>query len=206
MGVTAATRRGVTLSNRKPRHNQPPTETMGKLNIAHHRSYYPYRSDNIERFKRDEEARQKENREEGRMRFADPEARLDLLRGRSGSKKARKKDEDKIPEPQPVPTLQSISISSGHINPFAEIEQISEDLPEEKRMKDLSWKAVADPLASINSQLLSRTYTSTSSSSSAPRIQAPANTTEARIHRESSGQAQAMERIRKRSERKNVKP
>ena len=28
--------------------------TMGKLNIAHHKSYHPYRLDNIERVRRDE--------------------------------------------------------------------------------------------------------------------------------------------------------
>ncbi|KIJ56196.1 hypothetical protein M422DRAFT_23529 [Sphaerobolus stellatus SS14] len=219
---------------------------MGKLNIAHHKSYHPYRLDNIERVKRDEEeARQKEDREEGRMRLADSEARLDLLRGRSGSKKLKRKDEDEIPEPQPVPVLQSISTSSGHINLFADIEQQTmsaaltrsrelarkntkpeeekgvrlaptekelnpwysgkgskvEDLPEEKRMKDLSWKAVADPLASINSQL-SRTYASMPSSSAARRIQAPANTTEARIQRESSERARAMELIRRKKREK----
>jgi hypothetical protein len=29
---------------------------MGKLNIAHHKSYHPYRLDNIERVSRDEAA------------------------------------------------------------------------------------------------------------------------------------------------------
>ena len=29
---------------------------MGKLNIAHHKSYHPYRLDNIERVRRDEAA------------------------------------------------------------------------------------------------------------------------------------------------------
>ena len=44
---------------------------MGKLNIAHHKSYHPYRRDNIERVRRDEEAaRQKEAAEEGRMLLA----------------------------------------------------------------------------------------------------------------------------------------
>ncbi len=31
---------------------------MGKLNIAHHKSYHPYRLDNIERVRRDEAAAQ----------------------------------------------------------------------------------------------------------------------------------------------------
>lgn len=44
---------------------------MGKLNIAHHKSYHPYRLDNIERVRRDEEEAQlKEAKEEGRMALA----------------------------------------------------------------------------------------------------------------------------------------
>ena len=44
---------------------------MGKLNIAHHKSYHPYRRDNIERVRRDEEeARLAEEGREGRMRVA----------------------------------------------------------------------------------------------------------------------------------------
>jgi hypothetical protein len=44
---------------------------MGRLVIAHHKSYHPYRRDNIERVKRDEEeARLKEEKEEGRMMLA----------------------------------------------------------------------------------------------------------------------------------------
>lgn len=44
---------------------------MGKLNIAHHKSYHPYRRDNIEKVRKDEEeAKQKEAREEGRMMLA----------------------------------------------------------------------------------------------------------------------------------------
>ncbi|KAI0653857.1 hypothetical protein C8Q70DRAFT_1048280 [Cubamyces menziesii] len=58
---------------------------MGKLNIAHHKSYHPYRRDNIERVRRDEEeARLREAVEEGRMMLADSEARMDLLRQRAG--------------------------------------------------------------------------------------------------------------------------
>ena len=45
--------------------------TMGKLNIAHHKSYHPYRADNIARVRKDEEeAKEKEAREEGRMMLA----------------------------------------------------------------------------------------------------------------------------------------
>jgi predicted methyltransferase MtxX (methanogen marker protein 4) len=44
---------------------------MGKLNIAHHKSYHPYRADNIERVRRDEEeARLKEAIEDGRASLA----------------------------------------------------------------------------------------------------------------------------------------
>ena len=44
---------------------------MGKLNIAHHKSYHPYRRDNIEKVRKDEEeARMKEAQEEGRMMLA----------------------------------------------------------------------------------------------------------------------------------------
>jgi hypothetical protein len=44
---------------------------MGKLNIAHHKSYHPYRRDNIERVRQDEEeAKLKELQEEGRMMLA----------------------------------------------------------------------------------------------------------------------------------------
>lgn len=44
---------------------------MGKLNIAHHKSYHPYRRDNIERVRRDEEeARLKDAKEEGRLMLA----------------------------------------------------------------------------------------------------------------------------------------
>jgi hypothetical protein len=44
---------------------------MGRLVIAHHKSYHPYKRDNIERVRRDEEeAREKEEKEEGRMMLA----------------------------------------------------------------------------------------------------------------------------------------
>lgn len=45
--------------------------TMGKLNIAHHKSYHPYRRDNIEKVRKDEEeARLKEAKEDGRLMLA----------------------------------------------------------------------------------------------------------------------------------------
>lgn len=53
---------------------------MGKLNIAHHKSYHPYRRDNIERVRRDEEeARQREAVEEGRMMLAVRSLTLGLI-------------------------------------------------------------------------------------------------------------------------------
>ncbi|KAF8870554.1 hypothetical protein BD779DRAFT_1680987 [Infundibulicybe gibba] len=105
---------------------------MGKLNIAHHKSYHPYRRDNIEKVRRDEEeARQKEEKEEGRMMLADSEARIDRLRERAGvadsskSKKRNAQDDDAITEaieaggsmqPAVLPT------TNGHINFFEDLE------------------------------------------------------------------------------------
>ncbi|CAK5274416.1 unnamed protein product [Mycena citricolor] len=100
---------------------------MGKLNIAHHKSYHPYRRDNIEKVRRDEEeARQQEAKEEGRMLLADSEARIELLRERSGGKKmSKRREEEKILEqatshgslkPAVLPT------SGGHINFFEDLE------------------------------------------------------------------------------------
>jgi hypothetical protein len=44
---------------------------MGRLVIAHHKSYHPYRAENIERVKKDEEeAKLQEAKEEGRLRLA----------------------------------------------------------------------------------------------------------------------------------------
>jgi len=44
---------------------------MGKLNIAHHKSYHPYRRDNIERVRRDEEEAQlKEAAQDGKIMLA----------------------------------------------------------------------------------------------------------------------------------------
>lgn len=44
---------------------------MGKLNIAHHKSYHPYRRDNIDRVRRDEEeARLREVVQEGKVMLA----------------------------------------------------------------------------------------------------------------------------------------
>ncbi|KAF8200583.1 hypothetical protein K438DRAFT_1966048 [Mycena galopus ATCC 62051] len=59
---------------------------MGMLNLAHHNSY---RRENIEKVRCDEEeARRNKAKEEGRMLLADPEARIDLLRERTGVKES----------------------------------------------------------------------------------------------------------------------
>ncbi|KAJ7032190.1 hypothetical protein C8F04DRAFT_959306 [Mycena alexandri] len=100
---------------------------MGKLNIAHHKSYHPYRRDNIDKVRRDEEeAREKEAKEEGRMMLADSEARIERLRERAGSKSTskRRKDDDVLVgliasgsmQPAVLPT------TDGHINFFEDLE------------------------------------------------------------------------------------
>ncbi|KAG5637598.1 hypothetical protein H0H81_003989 [Sphagnurus paluster] len=102
---------------------------MGKLNIAHHKSYHPYRRDNIEKVRRDEEeARQKEAKEEGRMMLADSEARIDQLRERAGviekSSKKRRKDEDldKIIAEGSSTRGAVLPTTGGHINFFEDLE------------------------------------------------------------------------------------
>ncbi|KAF5379311.1 hypothetical protein D9757_007662 [Collybiopsis confluens] len=98
---------------------------MGKLNIAHHKSYHPYRRDNIEKVRRDEEEAQlKEAKEEGRLLLADSEARIDLLRQKSGSSK-RKVDEEllQLASTSTSTSTPVISTSNGHINFFEDLEQ-----------------------------------------------------------------------------------
>jgi hypothetical protein len=100
---------------------------MGKLNIAHHKSYHPYRRDNIERVRKDEEeAAQKEAEAEGRVVLADAEARLDLLRERAGlgkGKGKKKEDDMKIIEDAKASILAKDS-NQGHINLFEDLEQV----------------------------------------------------------------------------------
>ncbi|KAJ2933226.1 hypothetical protein H1R20_g3811, partial [Candolleomyces eurysporus] len=110
---------------------------MGKLNIAHHKSYHPYRRDNIERVRRDEEeARLKEAKEEGRMLLADAESRIEALRERaaiSSNKNKKLRDDEKALEKQ-LKTGTSDTMSAGvaqlpttngHINFFEDLEQSS---------------------------------------------------------------------------------
>ncbi|KAJ7054277.1 hypothetical protein C8F01DRAFT_501521 [Mycena amicta] len=100
---------------------------MGKLNIAHHKSYHPYRRDNIERVRQDEEeARLKEAKEEGRLMLADSEARIDTLRQRAGAKR-RKDDEDieraMVSQVENAHVAAVLPTTAGHINFFEDLEQ-----------------------------------------------------------------------------------
>jgi len=66
------------------------------LHLAHHKSYHPYKRDNIERVKRDEEAAQlEEEAAQARTLAADSEARLALLRKRAKGKQ-REEDDERI--------------------------------------------------------------------------------------------------------------
>ncbi|KAI9572530.1 hypothetical protein HD554DRAFT_2066080 [Boletus coccyginus] len=100
---------------------------MGKLNIAHHKSYHPYRRDNIERVRRDEEeAARKDAEKEGKIVLADAEARLTLLRDRAGigGKGKEKADEVEGPASAVVASGSGTGIASGkHINLFEDLEQ-----------------------------------------------------------------------------------
>ncbi|KAH8827023.1 hypothetical protein DL96DRAFT_1464308 [Flagelloscypha sp. PMI_526] len=97
---------------------------MGRLVIAHHKSYHPYRRDNIERVRQDEEeAARQEAVQEGRVLLADSEARIDLLRqnaGLSSSKKRKPKvnDDDDIREALEGKKPEK----QGHINLFEDLE------------------------------------------------------------------------------------
>lgn len=99
---------------------------MGKLNIAHHKSYHPYRRDNIDRVRRDEEeARLKEVAQDGKIALADAEARIDLLRERASLSKAasaRTRVAEEESEPRAGP---STLTSGGHINLFEDLERQS---------------------------------------------------------------------------------
>lgn len=103
---------------------------MGKLNIAHHKSYHPYRRDNIERVRKDEEeAALKEAEQDGRIALADAEARLTLLRERAGiggkGKGKDKADEVEGPASGGLISGGGTGIGSGkHINLFEDLEQV----------------------------------------------------------------------------------
>jgi hypothetical protein len=120
---------------------------MGKLNIAHHKSYHPYRLDNIERVRRDEAAAKlKETEDADRVLVAvrlrlhrkysthnslqDAESRLGALRSRAGitpphsPPPADREAEDPAPPVASGSGSSSIPLSSnGHINLFADLEE-----------------------------------------------------------------------------------
>ncbi|KIL60782.1 hypothetical protein M378DRAFT_130349 [Amanita muscaria Koide BX008] len=112
---------------------------MGKLNIAHHKSYHPYRRDNIERVRQDEEeARIKEAQEEGRIMLADAEARIAVLRQRAGvDKRTSKRQEEKEEERKLLEaagtgrrdyldmtsSTAQLPTTGGHINFFQDVEK-----------------------------------------------------------------------------------
>ncbi|KAG8738418.1 hypothetical protein FRC10_006913 [Ceratobasidium sp. 414] len=118
---------------------------MGKLNIAHHKSYHPYRADNVERVRRDEEeARIKEAQEDDRVMLADSEARIGLLRERAKaeakpSKHKQQREEERLlqagnpliagPSSPTSITKENgpggavtLTAASGHVNLFEELE------------------------------------------------------------------------------------
>ncbi|KAN0133419.1 hypothetical protein V8E53_008859 [Lactarius tabidus] len=104
---------------------------MGKLNIAHHKSYHPYRLDNIDRVRRDEAAAKlKETEDADRVLVADAESRLGVLRSRAGITPPQSPPpgdkEAEGPEPPVASGSGSSSIplsSNGHINLFADLEE-----------------------------------------------------------------------------------
>ncbi|XP_006456350.1 hypothetical protein AGABI2DRAFT_228274 [Agaricus bisporus var. bisporus H97] len=101
---------------------------MGKLNIAHHKSYHPYRRDNIERVRRDEEeAKLQEAKEEGRVMLADAEARIDLLRQRAGLEgkhKVSSTEQNDLEVSVSAPaSVGGLPTTNGHINLFHDVEQ-----------------------------------------------------------------------------------
>ncbi|KAI6047013.1 hypothetical protein EDC04DRAFT_2557331 [Pisolithus marmoratus] len=100
---------------------------MGKLNIAHHKSYHPYRRDNIERVRKDEEeAARQEAEKESKMAVADAEARLGVLRERAGLGTTDEKGKGKAVEGGKNTLTSSIGTGMGtgkHINLFEDLEQ-----------------------------------------------------------------------------------
>ncbi|KAH8987468.1 hypothetical protein EDB92DRAFT_1801332 [Lactarius akahatsu] len=103
---------------------------MGKLNIAHHKSYHPYRLDNIERVRRDEEAAKlKQTEDTDRALVADAESRLDALRSRAGINPPHSPPPGDGDAECPAPPVasgsgsSSITLSNGHINLFADLEE-----------------------------------------------------------------------------------
>ncbi|KAI6022281.1 hypothetical protein BKA83DRAFT_4277043 [Pisolithus microcarpus] len=191
---------------------------MGKLNIAHHKSYHPYRRDNIERVRKDEEeAARQEAEKEDKMAVADAEARLGLLRERAGLGTTDDKGKGKAVEGGTNTLTSAIGTGMGagkHINLFEDLEQqefmiaaraskkttqsevekgvalapSAKDLnpwytdkraskqteeendnnQDEKRMRDMAFKAINDPLTVITQQLAAHSSSSNDTRAAPP--------------------------------------
>ncbi|WFD30469.1 phosphodiesterase I [Malassezia sp. CBS 17886] len=107
------------------------------LHLAHHKSYHPYKRDNIERVRRDEErARQEEEHAEQRMAAADRESRIDLLRRQrdgpvDGSDAQAGDAHSRAAAPHnAAPSAPSITTKDGHINFWSDLESGARSAPE----------------------------------------------------------------------------
>ncbi|KAI6146822.1 hypothetical protein BKA82DRAFT_160021 [Pisolithus tinctorius] len=229
---------------------------MGKLNIAHHKSYHPYRRDNIERVRKDEEeAARQEAEKESKMAVADAEARLGVLRERAGLGAADEKGKGKAVDggTSSLTSATGTGIGTGkHINLFEDLEQqeliisaraskkttqseIDKGVPlapsakdlnpwyadkraskrteaenendqDEKRLRDMAFKTINDPLTAITQQLAARS----SSNKRFPRNPDPPpppppqpkalDPTSERLRRESSERERALALIRKKKQ------
>lgn len=132
---------------------------MGKLNIAHHKSYHPYKSENIERVRRDEErAAAQEAGDRAKVMQADSEARIALLRKRAKKGKSREEDqaekalerqllnkgrlENSVEKTEETPVARkrddtnvTIMSEDGHFNFFADLERGPANASTSRRVK-----------------------------------------------------------------------
>lgn len=135
-----------------PAFSEAPCYTMGRLVIAHHKSYHPYRRDNIEKVRRDEEEAQRaEEAADGRTMLAvrllstllttalaydrwnekDSEARIEHLREKAGieaKKEAKRAARDDMKRLERAPgtfeTQALLPTRGGHINLFEDLENV----------------------------------------------------------------------------------
>ncbi|KAJ7659228.1 hypothetical protein DFH06DRAFT_1327058 [Mycena polygramma] len=132
---------------------------MGKLNIAHHKSYHPYRHDNIEKVRRDEEeAYSKEAREQGRAMLADSKARINQLRDyavyegpASPSailKTPARKSVSVVLNPSNNERGFPLAPSTNDLRPWytSKTSQPPDDGMDNRRKRDAATKSVYDPL------------------------------------------------------------
>ncbi|KAG2028906.1 hypothetical protein BDR03DRAFT_1096357 [Suillus americanus] len=164
---------------------------MGKLNIAHHKSYHPYRRDNIECVRRDEEeAAQKEAEAEGKVVLADAEARLDLLREQDAMASIVAKDSkqghinlfEDLEQQDMVTAIRAtkktaqleaekgvpLAPSAKDLNPWYSERDKGKEYQEDEnrqllRLRDLASKTMNDPLTAITHQLASSSSSNYSS-------------------------------------------